>query len=57
MADSHDQDWGGLFAEILQKFNDDLEEGNSSALSDFVHKESTRVLGEVATLRLPGAAR
>ena len=54
MAEAHGIAWGGLFAEILQNVLDEMEEGNREAFSQFMHKESTRVLGEVETLRLPG---
>ena len=54
MAEAHSEDWGGLFAEILQNILHKLEEGNREALSEFMHKESTRILGQVETLKLPG---
>ena len=54
MAEAHGEDWGGLFAEILQNILNEIEEGNRSAFSEFMHRESTRILGEVETLRLPG---
>ena len=56
MAEAHSEDWGGLFAEILQNILDTLEEGHLEALSEFMHKESTRILGQVETLRVPGGA-
>ena len=54
MADEHGEDWGGLFAEILQNVLDEMEKGNREAFSQFIHSKSTRVLGDVETLRLPG---
>ena len=54
MAEAHGKDWAGLFAEILQNVLDEIEGGNREAFSQFMHRESTRILGEVETLRLPG---
>ena len=54
MAELHGENWGGLFAENLQHILNRLEEGHLEALSEFMHEESTRVLGEVETLRVPG---
>ena len=56
MAEEKGEDWGGLFAEILQNILDELEEGHLEALSEFMHEESTRILGQVETLRVPGGA-
>ena len=54
MAEAHGGDWAQIFAEILQNLANQLEGGNSSALSEFMNSESMRVLGSVQTLRLPG---
>ena len=54
MADEHGETWGGLFAELVQNILDKLEEGHLEALSEFMHNESTRILGQVETLRVPG---
>ena len=56
MAEAHGEDWGGLFAEILQNILNRLEDGHLEALSEFMHEESTRILGQVETLRVPGGA-
>ena len=56
MAETHGDQWGGLFAQIVQSLLTELEEGSSSALSEFMLRESQRVLGGVPTLRLPGAS-
>jgi hypothetical protein len=54
MAEAHGEAWGGLFAEILQNVQDELEGGNREAFSQLMHRESMRIMGEVETLRLPG---
>ena len=56
MAETHGDRWGGLFAQIVQNLLTELEEGSSSALSEFMLRESQRVLRGVPTLRLPGAS-
>ena len=54
MAEAHDPNWGGLFAEILHNVLDEMDGGSVEAFSEFMHRESLRTLGEVETLRLPG---
>ena len=54
MAELHCAAWGGLFAEIIANVVSQLEGGNANALSDFMHKESRRVLGSVPMVRIPG---
>ena len=49
MAEAQGEAWGGLFAEILQQVLDELEGGNLEALSQLMHRESTRILGAVET--------
>ena len=44
MVEAHGVDWGGVFAEILQNVLDEMEKGNREAFSQFIHRESTRVL-------------
>ena len=48
--------WGQVFAEIVQYLLDELEDGNTSALSEFMVAESLRVLRDVPVLRVPGSA-
>ena len=57
MANSHGEEWGTLFAEIVSHIVSELDSGNSNALSSFMHAESTRVLGSVQTIRIPGFGR
>ena len=54
MAETHCAAWGGLFAEIIANVVSELEGGNANALSDFMRKESQRVLGSVPMVRIPG---
>ena len=56
MVEAHGEEWAALFAEILQNVVNELEAGNGNALSDFMRKESVRVLGGVDVIRLPGVA-
>ena len=51
MADMHDGDWANIFAEILQNVVVELETENHNALSEFMYKETKRVLGDFPTLR------
>ena len=56
MAHGQGENWGSVFAEIIQKLRNDLEAGNTNALSDFMYKETKRVLSRVPNLVLPGAS-
>ena len=57
MAAIHGEDWAQLFAEMVQKVVNDLQDGRREALSQFVHNESRRVLGDAPALILPGITR
>ena len=57
MAAAHGAEWAQLFAEIVQKVVNDLQEGRKEALSEFMHNETRRVLGDVPALVLPGITR
>ena len=57
MAAIHGEEWAQLFAEMVQKVVDDLQEGRKDALSRFMHNESRRVLGDAPALVLPGITR
>ena len=54
MVESHGDTWGGLFSEIIQKVVGDLQGGATTALSEFMHNETTRVLGGLTALVVPG---
>ena len=54
MAESHCVNWTKLFAEIVQNVLEELEGGELNAFSDFVHKETKRVLGDIPGLVIPG---
>ena len=56
MVEEHGEAWPAMIAEILQNVVNELEAGNGNALSDFMRKESVRVLGGVTIIRLPGVA-
>ncbi len=43
MAEAHGEDWAELFAQMIQKVIDDLQEGMRNALSVFMHNETRRV--------------
>ena len=57
MAEAHGEQWGGYFAEIVASIIEELDAGKTNALSTFMRNESTRVLGSVKTVRIPGAGR
>ena len=57
MAETHGEEWGKLFGEILQNLFEELDAGKTNALSDFMHRESVRVLGPIGMIRIPGAPR
>ena len=54
MAEMHGENWTELFAQMLQHVINELEKGNTNALSMFMYKESKRVLGPVHALVVPG---
>ena len=55
MAESHGEDWAQLFAEIIQHVVEELGNGNTNALSDFMHRESKRVFADIPSLVMPGS--
>ena len=55
MAEAHGEDWAKLFADIIQNVIEELQAGKTTALSEFMHNETKRVLGDVPTLVLPGS--
>ena len=57
MAATHGEEWAQLFAEMVQKVVNDLQEGRKEALSQFMHNETRRVLGDAHALVLPGITR
>ena len=57
MAETHGARWAELFAEYIQNVYNELEEGNRNALSDFMHRETERVLTQVLVLQMKGASR
>ena len=57
MAATHGDEWAQLFAEMVQKVVNDLQEGRKEALSQFMHNETRRVLGDAHALILPGITR
>ena len=57
LAEAHGADWAEMFAQIMQNVLNGLEGGEPNALSDFMHKESLRVLGDVPVVSVRGARR
>ena len=55
MAETHGENWARLFAEMIQHVIKELEDGRTIALSDFMSRESRRVLGEMHALVAPGS--
>ena len=53
-ADGWQEKWGETFAELMQHILNDLGAGKTRALSEFMHAETQRVLGDVPALRAPG---
>ena len=54
MAAALEGDWPDMFCEHVQHILDELRDGNRSALSEFMHNETRRILGSVEVLRIPG---
>ena len=52
MLAEHKEDWGGVFAGWVQRILNDLDEGNASAFSLFVHAETARCLSGAPALQL-----
>ena len=57
MADAQQEKWGELFAELMQHILNELGAGKTRALSEFMHAETQRVLGDVPALSVPGITR
>ena len=55
MAEANGEGWGGLFAEVIQNVVDELHGGKETAFSDFMHRETKRVLADVLALVVPGS--
>ena len=49
----HKEQWGKVFAQLMQKVMDDLLAGQTDALSVFVENEKIRVLSHVPALVIP----
>ena len=54
MAEALEGEWPEMFAEMVQQILDELMTGNRCALSEYMHRETQRILGSVAVLRVPG---
>ena len=52
MSETHDQQWGRVFAETCQGLLDQLRQGISAAVSNFMYNETRRCLSDVSLLRL-----
>ena len=52
MSETHDQQWGHVFAEICQGLLDQLRQGIPAAVSNFMYNETRRCLSDVSLLRL-----
>ena len=57
MAEAHGAGWAEKFAQIMQHVLNGVEGGEPNALSDFMHKETLRVLGDVPVVSVRGVAR
>ena len=55
MSTATNEDWAQIFAHIVQNIISDLTAGSTNALSEFMHKETQRVLGQTLALMMPGA--
>ena len=56
MPEIHGEGWAELFAQIPQNVIDGLENGTTNALSDFMYRETKRVLGHAPALVVPGCS-
>jgi hypothetical protein len=52
MSETHDHNWGREFAEICQGLLDQLRQGDSATVSNFMYNETRRCLSDVPMLRL-----
>ena len=55
MSTATNEDWAQIFAHLVQNIINDLTAGRRNALSEFMHKEAQRVLGNIPALMVPGA--
>ena len=55
MSTATNEDWAQIFAQIVQNIINHLTAGRRNALSEFMHKETQRVLGNIPALMVPGA--
>jgi hypothetical protein len=54
MASTHGEAWADLFAGWINNVLEELAAGNANAFSDFMFRESKRVLAGLPVLVLPG---
>ena len=54
MREIHQCEWGRLFAEIIQRVLNEQLNGNQNAFSEFIEKETKRVLNAVEGLTVDG---
>ena len=54
MAGEHKENWGGIFASLVQEVLDKLTAGEGNAFSLFVHSETKRCFEGVLVLACPG---
>ena len=53
-ADTYADRWATIFAEEMQNLTNKLVEGDTVAVSEFMHAESLRCLSDVPCLLVPG---
>ena len=53
-ADKYAEGWAKIFAEEMQDLTNKLVEGDTVAVSEFMHAESLRCLSDVPCLLVPG---
>ena len=56
MAELHGKEWAKVFAEEMQQVVDDLDRGDRNALSQFVYRETLRVLQPLPVLQIRGTS-
>ena len=56
MAETHGEKWAELFSEYIQNVHNELDNGNRGALSEFLHRETQRVLTKVPVLQIRGTS-
>ena len=52
MAQEHNAEWGGKFAETIQAVLEEIQGGCKAALSQFMYRETKRYLQHIPMLRL-----